>query len=124
MRSIKEIDDNEVFYRGTIIVIKGAEITPKGIFDKRYCLVGNVGSRFEMLDLHRSMGSCIIHNLEPNVPGHFGVNKEGIREWVREYFDLFYTEEGKAEWIPQIDDIVFVENLQNYFQQSNRDIFV
>ena len=76
MKKLIEYSDNTVFYRGTIIVIKDAQITPTGNFDKKYCMVGGVfGDKFAMVDLYRSIGGAIISNLESNVKGHIGVNK-------------------------------------------------
>lgn len=125
MKKLVEFSGDDKFYRGTIIVIKEAEITPKGNFDKRYCLINIVGgSNFQMLDLYRSIGGCIIKDLKPNVEGHFAVNKQAIRNWVDEYFRLFYTHEGYIEWSSKIDDIVYIENLSNYFTQANRDLFL
>ena len=125
MKKLTEFDDNEVFYKGTIIILKGTEITPKGVFDARYAMIGGFGgSSMECLNLHKSIGSITIHNFKPNVEGHHGLNKQGIRDWVKEYFELFYTEAGKKEWIPKIDDIVFIEDLDDYFTQTNRDLFM
>lgn len=124
MKKLTEFPENAKFYRGTIIVIKDAEITPKGNFDKKYCMVGNVGSNFEMLDLYRSMGSCVLHSLKPNVQGHVAVNKEGVKQWCDDYFKYFYTEEGHKEWSAKLDDLIYIEDLSDYFTQANRDLFM
>lgn len=124
MKKLIEFDDSSIFYRGTIIVIKDAHISPAGNFDIKYCMLESHASKFTMLDLYRSIGGCIWLELEPNVKGHNGVNKEGIKEWVTLYFNTFYTEEGKAKWIPLIDDIVYIENLKDYFTQANRDLII
>jgi hypothetical protein len=124
MKQLSLFPDNAIFYRGTIIVLKGLNNTPKGIFDSRYCLISNIGANFEMLDVHRSMGSCILHSLKPNVQNHFAVDKNGIKKWVDEYFELFYTKEGYTEWISKIDDILFIEKLEDYFTQTNRNLFI
>lgn len=116
--------DNSKFYRGTIVVLKGIMNTPKGVFDARYCMIGNVGATFHMLDLHKSIGSCILFDIAPNVPGHVAVDKAGIRAWVDEYFKLFYTEEGYKEWSAKIDEICYIEDLAGYFVQTNRDLFM
>jgi len=124
MQQLTSFPADAKFYRGTIIVIKNIMITPKGVFDARYGMIGNIGPNFEMLDLHRSMGSCILHNLSPNIERHFAVDKKGIRDWVDTYFNLFYTEEGYKEWSAKIDDITFIEDLEDYFTQTNRDLFL
>ncbi len=81
MKKLKEFSDNEVFYRGTIIVLKDKHISPAGNFDIKYAMIGGCGANFEMLDLYRSIGDVILHNIAPNVNGHFGVNKQGIYDW-------------------------------------------
>jgi len=124
MKLLKEFPDTEIFYRGTIIVLKDLQITPTGNFDIMYCLIGNTGNTFSILDLYRSIGSCILHDLKPNVKGHFGVNKQGIIEWVEQYFKHFYTKEGQAEHIPKINDFLYIADLSDYFTQSNRDLFM
>jgi hypothetical protein len=124
MKQLTDFPEDSIFYKGTIIVIKGICITPKGNFDAKYCMINGVGANFEMLDIYRSMGGCIIQNLKPNIEGHFGVNKEGIKQWVKTYFELFYTKEGQEEWIPQLDALIYIENLTDYFTQANRDLFI
>ena len=79
---------------------------------------------FQMLDLYKSIGGLIFHDLRPNVEGHLGVNKKAIKDWVKEYIELSFTKEGQNDWIPQLDDIIFIEDLSDYFEQANRDIFV
>lgn len=126
MKKLIDLPEDSKFYRGTIIIIKDAEITPKGIYDKVYCMIGGFGGfgGFGMLDLYRSIGGCIIHDLKSNVKGHVAVDKQGIFDWVKEYYENFYTEEGKLEWIPKIKDIVYVDDLSNHFTQANRDLFM
>lgn len=124
MKLLKEFPDTKIFYRGTIIVLKDMQITPTGNFDIMYCLIGNIGKNFGVLDLYRSIGSCILHDLKPNVKGHFGVNKQGIIEWVEQYFKHFYTKEGQEEYIPKINDFLYIADLSDYFTQSNRDLFM
>jgi hypothetical protein len=124
---LSTLPDDSKFYRGTIITIKDAEITPKGNFDKKYCMVmaaGGMSDRFSMLDLYRSMGSCIIHDLKPNIRGHVAVDKKGIFDWVDAYFKLFYTPEGYDMWKAKIEDIVYVSDLNDVFTQANRDLFM
>lgn len=124
MKKLIEFEDDDYFYRGTIIVIKDAEITPSGNYDKKYCMIGNLGGKFEMLDLYRSMGSCIIHPLEPTIPNHFATDKAGIKEWVRQYFEYFFTKEGYNEYSVKLDDIIFIEDLSDYFAQADRNLFM
>lgn len=127
MKKLSELPDDSKFYRGTIITIKDAEVTPKGNFDKKYCMVaanGGASNRFSMLDLYRSMGSCIIHELKPNINGHFAVDKKGIFDWVDAYFKLFYTPEGYETWKAKIEDSVYVSDLSDVFTQANRDLFM
>jgi len=124
MKKLKEFSDNEVFYRGTIVVLKDKHISPAGNFDIKYALIGGCGANFEMLDLYRSIGGVIIHNISPNVNGHFGVNKQGIYDWVKQYFELFYTQEGQDLNIPNIWDFTYIEDLSDYFTQANRDLFM
>ena len=109
MKLLKDFDENTVFYRGTIIVLKDKHISPKGNFDKKYCMIGNLGADFKMLDLYRSIGSCIIHDLKPNVNDHFGCNKEGIYNWIKQYFEYFYTKEGQEENIPKIYEFTYIK---------------
>jgi len=119
--------DDSKFYRGTIITIKDSEITPGGNFDKKYCMVmsnGGASDKFSMLDLYRSMGSCILLDLYPNVAGHMAVNKKGILDWVDTYFKSFYTPEGYEQWKDKIEDIVYVTDLSDVFTQANRDLFM
>ncbi len=122
MIQLTNFPDDTVFYRGTIIVLKGINKTPEGVFDSRYCMVLGYGGfgNFMMMDLHRNMGGIIIHELEPNVPGHVGVNKTGIREWVKDFFKYLYDE----AWLDKIDEITYIENLDEYFTQTNKDITV
>jgi hypothetical protein len=88
-------------------------------------IYGNgISDNFLLLDLHRSMGGIILSDLKPNVPGHLAVSKEGIREWVDQFFKLYYTEEDYKAWSTKIDEILFIEELEDYFDQTNRDIFV
>lgn len=125
MIKLTEFKEDDKFYRGTVIVIKDGHISPGGSFDVKYCMVSDfIGDKFTMLDLYKSIGGCIWLDLKPNVEGHFAVDKKGIKEWVILYFNTFYTEEGKTKWIPLIDDIVYIEQLDDYFTQANRDIFV
>ena len=123
---LKDLPEDSKFYRGTVVVIKDAEITPAGNYDKIYCLVNpsGRGGTFDMLDLYRSMGSCILHDLKPCVEGHVAADKKAIFAWVKEYFELFYTPEGQAEWIPKIEELVYIDDLSTYFKQANRDLFM
>jgi hypothetical protein len=126
MKQLSTFRDDAKFYRGTIIVLKGIMNTPGGIFDARYAMIlgyGGMGD-FQMLDVHRSMGGIIFMDLKPNIPGHVAVNKQGIRDWVDLYFKELYSEEGYTEWSAKIDDITFIEDLDDYFIQTNRDLFV
>ena len=127
LQPLKHLSDDSKFYRGTVITIKDAEITPKGNFDKRYCMIaanGGGSDKFNMLDLYRSMGSCIMLDLKPNIKGHFAVDKKGIFDWVDLYFKTFYTPEGYDEWKDKIQDIVYVSDLSDTFTQANRDLFM
>jgi hypothetical protein len=124
MKLLTEFPDTEIFYRGTIIVLKDMQKTPTGDFDIMYCLIGDFGKNFAVLDLYRSMGSCILHDLKPNVKGHVGVNKQGIIDWVTQYFKHFYTEEGYVEYVPKINEFLYIANLSDYFTQSNRNLFM
>lgn len=123
MKKLTEFPDDAKFFRGTIIVIKDAEVTPKGNFDKRYCLV-LFGQKFEILDLYRSMGSITLHDLAPNIPGHVAVDKAAIKEWCRQHYEYFHTREAQDQWIPQLDNLIYIEDLNEYFTQANRDLFV
>ena len=126
MKQLSTFSDDAKFYRGTIIVLKGLNNTPKGVFDSRYCMIlgyGGVGN-FQMVDLHGHMGGIIFLDLEPNVPGHVAVNKAGIKKWVDTYFKCLYTETGYAEWSAKIDEITFIEKLEDYFTQTNMDLFL
>lgn len=40
VKKLKEFSDNEVFYRGTIIVLKDKHISPVGNFDVKYAMIG------------------------------------------------------------------------------------
>lgn len=124
MKKLIDLPEDSKFYRGTIIIIKEAEITPKGNFDKVYCMISGIQKTFAMLDLYHSIGGCIWLDIEPNVDGHVAVNKQGIFDWVERYFKTFYTDEGKELWIPKIKDIVYIDDLSNHFQQANRDLFM
>jgi len=125
MKKLTEFNDNDKFYRGTIIVLKDMHISPAGKFDIKYCMLGGFQSnKFTMLDLYKSIGGCIWLDLSPNVQGHFAVDKNGIKEWVELYINTFYTEEGKKQWIAIIDDILYIEELDEYFTQANRDLFI
>lgn len=125
MKKLSELPDDSKFYRGTIITIKDAQITPKGNFDKKYCMVGGAMSdRFQMLDLYKSMGGFILHDLKPNINGHFAVDKKGIFDWVDQYFKVFYTPEGYELWKAKIEDSVYVSDLSDVFTQANRDLFM
>lgn len=122
MKKLIDIPDDHIFYRGTIIVIKDLHVSPKGNFDCKYALIGNLGAKFQMLDLYRSIGGVILHELEPNVPGHFGCNKQALFDWVKEHLNLFYIE-GFHETF-DYENRVFVEDLDDYFVQANRDLFI
>jgi hypothetical protein len=125
MKKLSEMPDDSKFYRGTIIIIKGAHISPEGAFDIKYAMIGGSNStHFFMLDLYRSIGSCILFSMKPNIERHFAVDKQGIFDWVKEYFELFYTKDGQELWIPQISDIVYVDDLDEHFTQANRDLFM
>ncbi len=126
MKQLSTFPDDTKFYRGTIIVLKGIMNTPGGIFDARYGMINTSGAygKFAMLDLHKSIGGCITLDLEPNVPGHFAVNKAGIKQWVDQYFKCYYTKEGYSKWSAKIDDITFIEDMEDYFTQTNRDLFL
>lgn len=126
MKKLIDLPDDSIFYRGTIIVIKDAEITPKGNFDKKYCMIQSSfnGAKFDMLDLYRSIGSCMWLDLEPNVDGHFGVNKQAIFDWVKLYFETFYVLDWHKHWTDMIPEIVYIEYLDDYFTQANRDLFM
>jgi hypothetical protein len=125
MKKLADFNNDAKFYRGTIVVLKGAHISPNGSFDIKYCMLGGFqADKFRMLDLYKSIGGCIWLDLKPNIQGHFAVDKIGIKEWVTLYFNTFYTEEGKEKWIPIVDDILYIENLDDYFKQANRDLFM
>ena len=125
MKKLTDFNDDVKFYRGTIIVLKDVHLSPEGVFDIKYCMLsGTQATTFTMLDLYKSIGGCIWLDLKPNIQGHFAVDKSGIKEWVTLYFNTFYTEEDKAKWIPMIDDILYIENLDDYFKQANRDLFI
>jgi 23S rRNA U2552 (ribose-2'-O)-methylase RlmE/FtsJ len=121
MKKLTEFPEHTMFYKGTIIVIKNAHITPEGNFDKRYCMV-LFGQKFEMLDLYKSTGSIILHDLAPNVRGHVAVDKLAVKEWCRLHYEYFYTHEMQDKWIPQLDDLIYIEDLHDYFPQANRDL--
>ena len=123
MKKLTEFDDDAKFYKGTIIVIKDAQVTPGGNYDKKYCMV-LFGQKFEMLDLYWSMGSLTLHDLAPNIHGHVAVDKAAIKEWCRQHYEYFHTQEVQDVWIPQLDDLIYIEDLSDYFVQSNRDVFV
>ena len=129
MKKLSEMPDDSVFYRGTIVTIKGVQITPGGIFDQKYAMISNsnpMSKTFSMLDLYKSIGSSIIQDMKPNLlnVNKFASDKQGIFDWVKEHFELFFTEEGKKFWIPQIPEIVYVDHFDDYFVQTNRDIFI
>lgn len=125
MIQLNSYSDDEKFYRGTIITIKEIFNTPKGKFDIKYTMLGGgMASKFTMLDLYKSIGGCILMDLEPNIEGHFAVNKQGIQGWVHLYFKTFYTPEWYAEWSPKLNDLIYIENLADYFTQANRDLFM
>lgn len=122
-RLLKDIPKDEIFYRGTIVIIKDGQATPKGNCDIVYAMI-NSDYKFQMLDLYRSIGGIIILDMEPNVKGHVGVNKEGIYDWIKLYYNTFYLEEIKQELIDNMSKVVYIDDLSNYFAQSNRDLFM
>jgi len=126
MKKLIDLPDNTVFYRGTIIIMKDFEITPKGNFDKMYCMISSSfdGSKFDMLDLYRSIGSCVWLSLLPNVEGHFGVNKQGIIDWVESYIKTFYIPEVHKKYIKDIPNMLYIDDLSSHFIQANRDLFM
>lgn len=125
MKKLIEFSDDDKFYRGTIIVLKDAHISPAGSFDIKYCMIGGFQSnKFAMLDLFKSIGGMIWLDLEANVSGHFAVDKHGIKRWLKLYFDTFYNSEAKAFWTSKIDEITYIELLSDYFTQANRDLFI
>ncbi len=126
MKKLTVFDNDEIFYRGTIIVLKDLHKSPAGSFDMKYCMISSYGGGggMMMLDLYKSIGGVIIHDIKPNVEGHFGVNKEGIKDWVREFFSLFLTKEKQKEYNLILDDIIHIEFLDDYFTQANRDLFM
>ena len=126
MRKLDDVDDEEVFYRGTIIILKDVEKTSSGIFNKMYGMVSECGlpTKFLMVDLSRSMGACIVQDLKPNVKGHFGVNKQGIFYWAADHFKHFFTKEYGDECLSKLSEIVYVADLSDYFEQTDRDIIV
>lgn len=124
MKKLTEFPEDAKFFRGTIIVLKDLFNTPKGTYDIKFCMISGCGANLEMLDLYKSIGGVIIKNIKPNVERCFAVNKEGIKNWVKEYFETFYTQEGQDKWIPMIDDFLYIEDLSDYFTQANRDLFM
>jgi hypothetical protein len=126
MIQLSRFPDDAKFYRGTIIVLKGIMNTPGGIFDARYAMISQYAGMGNLLilNIHKSIGSITMFELKPNVEGHHAVDKAGIRGFVDEYFKTLYTEEGYKEWSAKIDEITFIEDLDDYFTQTNRDIFV
>jgi hypothetical protein len=127
MKKLTEYPKNTIFYRGTIIVLKNVHNSPKGRFDVRYGMI-LIGGIFEMLDLYRSMGSPILHSLEPNVYGALAVDIQGVRKWVAEYFESFYGDGGKEVMkelgVESLEDLIYIEDLADYFVQANRDLFM
>lgn len=115
-----------IFYRGTVIILKDCHTSVTGKkSDIIFAMIGVAGSdHFEMLDLYRAIGGCIVHNLSPNVKDHFGVNKEGIRNWVKEYLKLFHTDNTVEVTDEFLNEIIYVADLDEYFKQVNRDIKV
>ncbi len=126
MKKLIDFPDDEIFYSGTIVVMKGSHETLQGTVDKKYAIICQFAGfgNLQMLDLYRSIGGLIGHDLKENVEGHAGVNKQGIKQWCKEYFESYYTKEGQDEWIPKLDDIIYIEYLSDYFDQCNRDIKV
>lgn len=123
-KRLVDFDENKVFYRGTIIVLKSLHKSPVGDFDAKYAMIGGVGGKFAMLDLYRGIGGCIMHDLAPNVEMHFGVNKAGIFAWVKEHLEMFYTVEGQDKFLSDADNRIFIDDLENHFIQANRDLFM
>jgi hypothetical protein len=125
MKKLTDFNDDTKFYRGTIIVLKGADVALDGTFDIKYCMVeSSQAHKFVMVDLYRRMGDCILLDLKTNVEGDFAVNKNGIKEWATLFFNTFFTEIDKAKWIPMLDEILYIESIDDYFQQAYGHLFV
>ncbi len=123
MKKFNEILDSDIFYMGTIIVIKNLHRSPKGKSDAKFCLVSrSYEGKFLMLDLYSSMGGVIIQDLLPNIENHHAVNKEGIKNWVIKHIELFYSNRKYTD--EQINDMICIEKLEDYFTQANKDILV
>lgn len=127
MKKLVDYLDDTKFYRGTIIVLKDAHMSPSSSSDIKYCMISDgspLGNKFKMLDLYRGIGGCICMDLEASVKGHVAVDKKGIKDWVERYLSTFFNEKYKKEWIAKIDDILYIEQLDDYFTQANRDLFM
>ena len=92
MKKLSEFPDNEEFWRGTIIVLKGAHKSPKGDFDSKYCMIQVNHGNFAMLDLYRSMGAVIWLDLEPTQENKYACSKKAIKDWARLYFETYYLQ--------------------------------
>lgn len=127
MKKLIDIEE-DIFYRGTIIVLKDADEDIYGIkSDMRYAMLspwGGIGN-FQILNLWRAIGGMTSHDLQPNVQGHFAVDKNAIRQWVSDLYKYYFNESAfqkvTEEWL---NDTIYIENLDDYFEQANRDIKV
>lgn len=126
MKPLISFPDDEKFYRGTIIVLKDLHTasTTGEKSDKKFAMIGGVCANFAMVDLYKSIGAAILYDLSPNVEGHFAVDKAGIKKWVNDFIAALYIEEFYAEVKNKLDEIIYIEDLSDYFKQVNRDIKV
>ncbi len=125
MTLLKDYNNDNVFYYGTIFIIKDFRVTPNGLYDAKFCIVrDSLSVDLRVLDLDRSIGSIGIMDIKPNVEGHCGVDKNGIYKWVDDYIRLFYNEDYYNELKDKLEDLIHIDYLDNYFKQTNKDIFI
>lgn len=121
MKKLTEFTDDEKFYCGTVIILKGVHVLNSGCFDKTFGLVlsNDHHGFFDVVDLYLSFGMCVGVQLRPNIDGHFACNKTGIFEWVKEYFNAYYYEHDAEKWIEKIEDMVYIKTLSDYFESHD-----
>lgn len=118
MEKLIDLPEDSKFYKGTIIIIRDIQITSLGNCNRIFAMVSDCQSKFEMVDLIQSSGSIIIFDLKPNIKGYFAVNKQGIKNWVKEYLRLFFTKKLYNKYLLILDEIIYIDNLEKYFKTT------
>ena len=118
MKKLTDYPEDTKFWKGTILSLKGIENTPQGKFDRHYCMIADsCSSELLMLDLSRSAGSIVLCTIECDIENCQAISKKAVIKWIKENFYAYVEVES-------FPDLAYIDNISNYFQSVNKDLFL